>query len=152
MTEQQGAVLGRKADLAKARWDLVPLGVMRQVVEVLTRGAAKYAPDNWMFVPAARERYYAAAQRHIDAWWHGELRDPEMGTHHLANAACCLMFLMWFDNQAEQAEQATQSPARGETDDEEAKDETAARAATTTGPRTALRRAEPQRFGDTVRR
>lgn len=140
--------LGRKYDAAKLRWDLVPLGVMRQVVDVLTHGAAKYAPDNWQFVPGPRMRYYAAAQRHIDAWWQGEKNDSEWGCSHLAHAVCCLMFLMWFDNQVDQAAPS----AQGETENEEAKDEATARATTTTGPRTAPRRAEPQRFSDAVRR
>ena len=38
-------------------------------------------------------------QRHIDAWWGGEQKDPETGEHHLAHAICCGMFLWWFDNQ-----------------------------------------------------
>ena len=37
-------------------------------------------------------------QRHIDAWWQGEQKDPETGEHHLAHAICCGMFLWWFDD------------------------------------------------------
>ena len=43
-------------------------------------------------------RYYDAMQRHIDAWWQGEQKDPETGEHHLAHAICCGMFLWWFDD------------------------------------------------------
>jgi len=32
--------------------------------------------------------------RHLTAWWAGEDLDPESGLHHLAHAACCLMFLL----------------------------------------------------------
>ncbi len=88
---------GRKDDCSKLRYDLVPLGVMRLVVLVLTRGAEKYAPHNWQKVPGARERYYSAACRHIENWWHGERLDEEWQIHHLAHAICCLMFLLWFD-------------------------------------------------------
>jgi hypothetical protein len=88
---------GRKFDAGKLRWDLLPWREVREVVDVLTQGAAKYEPNNWQVVPDARNRYFAAAQRHILAWWGGEERDPEMHTHHLANAVCCLLFLMWFD-------------------------------------------------------
>lgn len=86
-----------KLDDEKLRFDLVPISPMREVVRVLTLGARKYADDNWQVVPDPRRRYYAATMRHLDRWWGGETRDPELGTHHLANATCCLLFLMWFD-------------------------------------------------------
>lgn len=90
-------VPGTKHDAGKARWDLLPMAEVAQVVDVLTDGAVKYAPDNWMAVPTPRERYFAAAMRHISAWWTGERLDPESGRHHLAHAVCCLLFLMWHD-------------------------------------------------------
>ena len=52
---------GRKDDAEKPRWDLLPFGPVREVVEVLTFGAKKYAPDNWQRVPEPRRRYFAAA-------------------------------------------------------------------------------------------
>lgn len=88
---------GRKDDAEKPRWDLLPFGPVREVVEVLTFGAKKYAPDNWQRVPEPRRRYFAAAMRHLTAWYEGEPRDPETGLSHLAHAACCLLFLMHFD-------------------------------------------------------
>ena len=94
--------LGIKFDKEKVRWSLVPTGVMTDVVDVLTKGAQKYAPDNWMYVPDSRSRYYDAAQRHLTSWWEGELNDPETGNSHLAHAMCCLMFLHWFDQQEKQ--------------------------------------------------
>lgn len=66
---------------------------------VLTKGAEKYAPGNWMKVPEPRERYYSAAMRHITSWFEGERFDPEWGFPHLAHATCCLLFLAWFDLQ-----------------------------------------------------
>lgn len=94
--------LGIKFDKEKVRWSLVPTGVMTDVVDVLTKGAQKYAPDNWMYVPDSRSRYYDAALRHLTSWWEGELNDPETGNSHLAHAMCCLMFLHWFDQQEKQ--------------------------------------------------
>lgn len=88
---------GTKLDAGKLRYDLVPLAAERAVVEVLTYGAKKYAPDNWRKVPDARARYHAAARRHIAAWAAGERLDAESGLPHLAHAACCLMFLLEFD-------------------------------------------------------
>jgi len=88
---------GQKLDDEKDRWDLLPVGSVRQVVRVLTYGARKYAPHNWQKVSHARERYFAASLRHLSAWWEGEKVDPESGLPHLAHATCCLLFLMWFE-------------------------------------------------------
>lgn len=77
---------------------LLPKGAVNAVVRVLEFGAKKYAPDNWKYVPEAKTRYYDAMQRHIDAWWNGEIKDQETGEHHLAHAVCCAMFLWWFDD------------------------------------------------------
>jgi Domain of unknown function (DUF5664) len=86
-------VIGEKFDGDKPRWDLLPMQAVRAAVLVLTYGARKYAPDNWRKVPDARARYYAAAMRHLSAWWTGEKLDPESGHQHLAHALCCLLFL-----------------------------------------------------------
>jgi len=85
---------GRKDDQAKPRYDLMPLQAERHVVDVLTYGAKKYAPENWRHVPDARARYHAAARRHLAAWAGGEQMDPESGLPHLAHAACCILFLL----------------------------------------------------------
>lgn len=90
---------GTKADAGKPRWSLLPAGTIAQVVAVLEAGATKYAPDNWMHVSDARTRYYDALQRHVEAWWRGERNDPETGLPHLAHAACCVLFLLWFDGE-----------------------------------------------------
>jgi len=90
---------GRKFDQDKPRWDLLPYREVGSVVDVLTYGAIKYEPDNWKKVPDLKNRYFAAAMRHLTAWWGGEKQDPESGIHHLAHAICCLLFIMWFDNE-----------------------------------------------------
>jgi len=90
---------GRKDDSSKLRYSLLPVGTVNQVVQVLEFGSKKYADNNWQKVPNARTRYYDAALRHIDAWFNGDLKDNETGLHHLAHAICCLMFLMWFDDE-----------------------------------------------------
>lgn len=91
------ALTGRKYDGGKDRWDLLPLGVVEDVVKVLTFGAQKYGPNNWQRVENGRERYYAALMRHLAAWRMGEAKDPETGLPHLAHAACCLGFLQWLE-------------------------------------------------------
>lgn len=91
------AAAGTKLDDGKPRWDLLPHVSVAQVVAVLSFGAKKYAPDNWRTVQGWRWRYYAAAWRHAVAWWLGERHDPESGLHHLAHAACCMLFLLELD-------------------------------------------------------
>ena len=76
---------------------MLTTGTVRSIVKVLEIGANKYSVDNWKRVPEARTRYYDAMMRHTDAWWNGEKLDPEDGLHHLAHAGCCLLFLLWFD-------------------------------------------------------
>ena len=80
---------------------LLPGDEISDIVEVLIDGAKKYAPGNWRRVPNAIERYYAAMMRHIQAWRKGEILDPDSNRRHLSHAACCLLFLMWFDKNKE---------------------------------------------------
>lgn len=84
---------GVKFDSGKPDWALAQWRTLDAYVRVLTFGARKYAPDNWRKVPNLRARYFAAAMRHVMAWWRGELLDPETGEPHLAHAICCLAFL-----------------------------------------------------------
>lgn len=87
----------RKDDQGKQRWDLLPTRPIRLLVDVLTFGAQKYAPNGWKNVPDARERYYAALLRHVVAWREGERCDAESGIHHLGHAICNLVFLIELD-------------------------------------------------------
>lgn len=89
--------LGVKFDGEKSRWDLLPLGPMRSVVDVLGFGVRKYAVDNWQHVKDPQRRYFAATVRHLVDWKLGEKLDPESGLPHLAHAVCCVLFLLWFD-------------------------------------------------------
>lgn len=88
---------GIKFDQEKLRWDLLPIEPVEKVIKVLMLGSKKYGDYNWQKVPEAKRRYYAAAQRHLTAWWKGEKNDPESGITHLAHAATCLIFLMWHE-------------------------------------------------------
>lgn len=90
--------LGVKYDSDKLEYSLLPKGVLTPILKVLSFGKKKYAADNWMKVDNPKERYYNAMQRHITQWWEGEKYDSETGENHLAHAACCLMFLLWFEN------------------------------------------------------
>lgn len=93
-----------KTDGGKLRWDLLPWDQVRDVVAVLTAalGPPKNYPEHgWKGVPKARSRYFAAAVRHLFDWWGGERLDPQLKLPHLACAACCVLFLMWHDDQQE---------------------------------------------------
>jgi hypothetical protein len=91
-------LVGRKFDGGKTRWELLPWREVEQVCEILTMGAVKYADNNWQNVRPV-SRYVGAAFRHLTAWINGEKLDPETGVNHLAHAICCLLFLLWHDNE-----------------------------------------------------
>ena len=42
-------------------------------------------------------RCFGALMRHMWAWWAKEPADPETGKSHLWHAACCLMFLIAYE-------------------------------------------------------
>lgn len=92
-----GEEVGRKDDTDKLRYDLLPFVALREVTKVLTNGAKKYGPHNWRLVD--RVRFVAAAFRHLVAYSLGEKNDPEWGIHHLAHAACNLMFIVELDEE-----------------------------------------------------
>lgn len=89
--------LGMKFDLGKPLPRLLPVGPLMAIVDVLTYGATKYAPDNWKHVDDARDRYADALLRHVLAWLGGESHDAESGLRHLAHAGCCILFLLHFE-------------------------------------------------------
>ena len=83
-----------KASAGKARWDLLPWDALKLVVDVLTFGSKKYAPNNWRWVENWRVEYDGALERHLVAWRLGEWADPQSGLPHLAHACCDALFLL----------------------------------------------------------
>ena len=90
---------GIKKDQDKDRWDLLPWRQVRDIVKVLTFGAQKYEDNNWKYVERPKDRYFAALHRHLSRWVDGERIDSESGLPHLAHAACCILFLLWVDEE-----------------------------------------------------
>ena len=90
-----------KHDTGKLRFDLTDEIFEEELVRVLMHGAAKYTDDNWKKAEPeeAKKRYYAACRRHLSAWASGELSDNESGLPHLMHAACCLLFLRWYERE-----------------------------------------------------
>ena len=86
---------GMKHDTDKPRMDLLLADMPRALIEVgkvLTFGAEKYSPGNWVYVENAEQRYRAAGLRHDLALSTGDQHDSETGLHHLAHEACCVLF------------------------------------------------------------
>lgn len=87
------APVGRKFDMGKTRWGLMPSLCLEKIAEVFTYGAAKYGDNNWKDVE--KSRYVDALFRHLHAWMQGEREDKESGLHHLAHAGANILFLLW---------------------------------------------------------
>lgn len=87
---------GVKYDSNKVRHSLLPRKTLQRVLEVLEEGAKKYSEDNWLRVENAETRYFDATHRHLEAYWQGEVNDPETGLPHLAHAISNLLFLLYF--------------------------------------------------------
>ena len=93
---------GTKDDGGKTLWRYMPWKSLRHVADVLAYGAKKYAPDNWKKVEDGKMRYFDAAMRHLTDWKEDGPFDngPKgSGLRHLAHAACCCLFALWFEDQ-----------------------------------------------------
>lgn len=60
----------------------------------LLDGMLKYGRANWRHAGVRASIYKDALQRHVDAWWEGEDKDPDSGLPHLAHALACLAILI----------------------------------------------------------
>jgi hypothetical protein len=77
---------GVKLDEGKLRYDLLPPDALAEVTRIFTFGAEKYDARNWE-KGMDWGRVFAAGQRHMMAFWGGEMYDPETGYLHTAHAA-----------------------------------------------------------------
>lgn len=87
---------GKKFDGGKVRMDLLPWDALWEVARVLTFGAEKYDAHNWRG-GMKWSRLVGAAIRHLTAWAMGQGKDPETGLSHLSHAACCVLFLLAYE-------------------------------------------------------
>ena len=80
--------------------DLIDPGFLIAMGHVMRAGAEKYGDRNWQ-AGTDWGKYYAAAQRHLNAWWDMDLddRDDETALSHLVHAACCIMILYHYERQ-----------------------------------------------------
>jgi hypothetical protein len=79
--------LGYKNDKKddKLPMELLPVEALVGYAEVMRMGAKKYEPRNWE-KGIHYSRLYAAALRHLIAWYGGEDKDPESGLLHTKHA------------------------------------------------------------------
>ena len=87
---------GRKDDSGKPAYELIAPEMLEGVAEILTFGAKKYEERNWE-KGMKWGRVFGALMRHLWAWWRGENNDSETGKSHLWHAACCIMFLIAYE-------------------------------------------------------
>lgn len=97
-----------KYDAEKIRYDLIPPEVLQELAKVLTYGAKKYPENSWKNVEPFNQRYYAALERHLQAWRLGEATDAETGYSHLTHALACLSFLVYKETQHASLERPTE--------------------------------------------
>lgn len=91
VTSATGASKGTK----EARYDLIPIPALDLLARLYGFGAKKYAEHNWR-LGYDWSKSYAAAQRHMNAFWAGEDLDPESGVPHPINAAFHMFALATF--------------------------------------------------------
>lgn len=82
---------GRYND-GKLRYDLIEPFALQELVRVFTKGAEKYAPNNWL-KGMAWSKVVASLKRHIAAFENGEDFDKETQCYHMAQAAWNAMAL-----------------------------------------------------------
>jgi len=90
-------VTGGRKETKLARFDLIPPDVLRLLAEHYGYGAAKYGERN-MERGYPLSLSYAAAQRHLNAFWSGEDIDPDPDGprhHHLIAAAWHCFTILW---------------------------------------------------------
>ena len=79
-----------KADNGKRRYDLIPIGALEGIAEILTYGARKYNDNNWL-QSAYPDRYFAACMRHLAEVRKGKHIDPESNCFHIDHALVSLI-------------------------------------------------------------
>lgn len=86
---------GGKREHYYPMFELLEPCFLERIAKVLTAGAEKYGLYNWQnFDEEQILDIKRHAFKHIVDFMHGNIEED-----HLANAACNIMFLMWFEGQ-----------------------------------------------------
>jgi hypothetical protein len=76
--------------IAKVPFSTIPAEVVAELGLAMMEGALKYGRHNFRVAGVRASVYRDAAQRHLDAFWEGEIIDPDSGLPHLVKCmACC---------------------------------------------------------------
>lgn len=100
---------GMRFDSGKLNIGLIPVPALLELALVFTKGAIKYAAENWR-LGIRWSRVYTPMERHLAKWKLGQQRDPENGCHHLLQVAWgCVVLYMYerWANDANHPEQDT---------------------------------------------
>ncbi len=76
--------------ITKIRLDLIPPASKIYQALAMEDGAVKYGPYNWREKKVSASIYYAALNRHMDAWFDGEENAQDSKKPHLAHAIACI--------------------------------------------------------------
>jgi len=80
--------------VAKPSMATVPPVALVHLMLAMGNGADKYGRMNWRETSVLSSIYYAAAMRHLMAWFDGQELDADSGVHHLGHVmACCAIIL-----------------------------------------------------------
>lgn len=86
-----------KDDKEKLQWHLLPLSLIKPVVEIFQYGLKKYGKEgSWAKLENGYTRYRDAFFRHLEAHESGQYRDPESGFPHIQHCAWNVLAMMYF--------------------------------------------------------
>lgn len=80
--------------LAKIPLHLVPPSAIHALANAFADGEPKYGPFNWREKQISATVYYAAALRHLMAWYDGEDNARDSGKPHLHHALACIAMII----------------------------------------------------------
>ena len=85
----------QRKNSGKLRWSLLPLSLLKGVVEVLEMGAEKYTPEGWKDMKTADMACEDSFKRHMIAMEEGEMYDKESGLLHINHMITNLIMMKY---------------------------------------------------------
>lgn len=77
----------------KAKFSVIPAGVLFDLGNAMTEGMCKYGRHNYRHAGIRASVYYDAACGHLADWWEGQDIDSESGLSHVTKALASLVVL-----------------------------------------------------------
>lgn len=87
---------GKRYDVGKLRYDLIPVDALKELALVYSKGAEKYADRNWE-KGMSWSRVIGPLMRHLEAFRRGEIIDQETGCRHMAQVAWNALALVSYE-------------------------------------------------------